>query len=70
MSADTKSTGSEKLAGDKYLTKEELREILRISRTTLDLMMKRKEIPYIKLRRRVLFGKSDIDAWLESKRVK
>lgn len=53
-----------------YLTKEEASELLRISRPTLDRMIKRKEIPYIKLGRRVLFRKKDIDEFLESKLVK
>ena len=52
------------------LTKAEVRSLLRISRGTLDLMMKRKELPYIKLQRRVLFRKKDIDKFLESKLVK
>lgn len=55
---------------NEYLTKEELRQLIRVSRATLDLIMKRKEVSYIKLRRRVLFKKADVDAWLESKRVK
>jgi len=52
------------------LTKEEVRRLLRISRGTLDLMMKRKELPYVKLQRRVLFRKQDIDKFLESRLVK
>jgi len=55
---------------DEYLTKEELRQLIKISRATLDLIMKRREVPYLKLGRRVLFKKADVDAWLESKRVK
>jgi excisionase family DNA binding protein len=53
-----------------YLTKDECMELLRISKGTLDKLMRRRKIPFIKLDRRVLFKKSDIDAWLESKRVK
>lgn len=44
-------------------------EYLRISHGTLDKIIKKREIPYIKLERKVLFKKSDIDAWLESKRI-
>ena len=53
---------------DRLLTKKEVQEYLRISRTTLERKVM-KEIPYVKLDRKVLFHKSDIDAWLESKKV-
>jgi excisionase family DNA binding protein len=52
------------------LTKEDVEAYLRIGRRTLDRLIKTREIPFIKLGRRVLFKKVDIDAWLESKRVK
>jgi len=32
--------------------------------------MRQKAFPYIKLERKVLFKKADIDRWLESKMVK
>jgi len=53
---------------DRLLTKKEVLEYLRISRSTLDHSLM-KEIPYIKLGKRVLFRKSDIDAYLEKKTV-
>jgi len=53
---------------DRLLTKEEAAEYMRISRATLGRIMK--EIPYIKLGRRVLFKMSDIEKYLESKRVR
>lgn len=53
---------------DRLLTKEETAKYLHISRATLSRLMK--EIPYIKLGRRVLFKMSDIDKYLESKKVK
>ena len=52
------------------LTKEDVEAYLRIGRRTLDRLIKAREIPFIKLGRRVLFRKTDIDAWLEFKRVK
>jgi excisionase family DNA binding protein len=58
------------MSKNEYLTKEDLRNLLKISRSTLDLYMKRNEVPYIKLQRRVLFRRADIDKWLESKIVK
>ena len=55
---------------DRLLTKKELQEYLRISPAKLDRMIAKKELPYIKLERRVLFKMSDIDAYLEKKTVK
>jgi len=51
-------------------TKKEVLAYLRISPGTLRKLMNRNQIPYIKLERKVLFKKSDIDRWLESKMVK
>jgi excisionase family DNA binding protein len=42
---------------------------LKISKGTIEKLMKQ-GLPYIKLDRRVLFKKSDIDAWLEARTVK
>jgi excisionase family DNA binding protein len=55
---------------DDLLTREELLAYLKISRGTLYKLMKQNAFPYIKLERKVLFRKSDIDTWLESKLVK
>ena len=52
------------------MTKKEVQEYLKISHGTLYLLMKRRAFPYIKLDRRVLFRKRDIDKFLESKTVK
>lgn len=49
------------------MTKEELRDYLRISDSTLTLLIKREGLPYIKLRRKVLFRRSDIDKFLENR---
>lgn len=53
----------------KLLTKQEAIEYLRISMNTLYRLMKSGELPYIKLERKVLFKKEDIDKFIESKRV-
>lgn len=53
-----------------FLTKDDLIRILKISRPTINRLMKQKAFPFIKLERRVLFRKSDIDRFLESKTVK
>ena len=52
------------------LTRAEVMEYLRISRGTLDRLMKKREIPFIKLDQKVLFRKRDIDAFLEKRLVK
>jgi excisionase family DNA binding protein len=55
---------------DELLSREELMEYLKISKGTLYKLMKRKAFPYIKLERKVLFRKEDIDKFLESKIIK
>lgn len=54
---------------DKLFTKKEACEYLRISETTLNRLIKKEEISYIKLERKVLFRKSDIDNFLESRKI-
>ncbi len=51
------------------LTMKQVMEYLQVSRTTVSRLM-RQGLPHIKLDRRVLFRKADIDRWLESKIVK
>lgn len=58
------------MPGEKLLTRAELMEYLRISRGTLDKIIKKRAIPFIKLDQKVLFRLSDVDRWLESKTVK
>jgi len=57
-------------ASPELLTREQVMRYLQIGHSTLSKLMRRKTFPYIKLERKVLFKKSDIDAWLESKIVK
>lgn len=52
------------------MTKAEAIAYLRVSRGTLDKLMKKHELPFIKLEKKVLFRKADIDLWLEKKLVK
>jgi excisionase family DNA binding protein len=54
---------------DILMTKKEAMDYLKISHQTLFRLMKQKDFPYFKLERKVLFRKSDIDKWLESKKV-
>jgi excisionase family DNA binding protein len=51
-----------------YLSKKDLATYLGISKGTIERLMKQ-GLPHIKLERRVLFKQSDIDHWLETKRV-
>jgi len=52
------------------MTKQDVMDYLKISHQTLYRLMNKREIPYFKLERKVLFRKSHIDKWLESKIVK
>ena len=54
---------------NEYLTKKDLMAYLKISRTTADRLMK-EGLPHIKLDRRVLFRKEDVDSFLERYLVK
>jgi len=58
------------MKNDDLLTREELVAYLKISRGTLYKLMKQNAFPYMKLERKVLFRKGDIDKWLESKIVR
>jgi excisionase family DNA binding protein len=55
---------------DELLTRNEVMDYLKISHGTLHKLMKQKAIPYIKLEKKVLFRKSDIDKFLNSKTIK
>lgn len=54
---------------DDLITKDDLMAYLRISRATVGRLMER-GLPYIKLERRVLFRKADVDAFLEVRIIK
>ena len=47
------------------LTRKDAATYLAISKGTLDKL----GIPFIQIRRRVIYRKSDIDAWLEAQKV-
>ena len=49
-----------------YLTREEAMSFLRVSRTTLDELIVRHDIPVYRLTRRPLFNRVDLVAVLES----
>lgn len=57
--------------GVEYLTKGQAAEYAKVSVATLERLMRKKPpLPHIKLDRRVLFRKKDIDAFLEKRLVK
>jgi excisionase family DNA binding protein len=56
------------MAQEEFLTKREVQNLLKISRATVDRMMK--EVPYIKLGKKVLFRMSAIETYLEKKTIK
>lgn len=58
-----------KTKNDELLTKKEAWKYLRISSQTLENLMRQKQISFIKLDRKVLFKKADIDKFIESKRT-
>lgn len=55
---------------DAVMTKAEAIEYMRISVATIDRLMKSRTLPFIKVGKKVLFRKSDIDKFLERRLVK
>jgi len=54
----------------RFLTKKELAAYLGLSIFTIDSWVSQKrEIPYVKMGKRVLFDVGDVHAWLQSKKV-
>ena len=51
-----------------YLSKKDLMAYLKISAATVGRLMQQ-GLPYIKLPRRVLFKREDVDAFLETKKI-
>lgn len=54
---------------NELITRKELIEYLRISMGTLQAMMKQREIPYYRLKKRIIFRKSEINEWLNEKKI-
>jgi len=52
------------------MTRNDVMEYLQISHGTLTKLMRQRAFPFMKLEKKVLFRKTDIDKWLESKLVK
>jgi excisionase family DNA binding protein len=58
------------MPAEELMTKAEVMEYLRISRGTLDKLMLKHELPFVKLEKKVLFRKRDIDRFIEKHLVK
>jgi len=52
---------------DALMTREEVMQYLRIGRGTLLKLMRKGEIPFARLERKLLFRKSDIDGFIEAR---
>jgi excisionase family DNA binding protein len=52
---------------DALMTRGDVLQYLRISRGTLLKLMRKGEIPFARLERKLLFRKSDIDGFIEAK---
>ena len=53
----------------RLINKRELAEYLSLSVFTIDTWVSQNRIPYVKMGRRVLFDLSEIDKWIDEKKV-
>ena len=53
--------------GEGAITVKETAEMLRVSTSKIQTMVALKEIPHVRLGRRILFFRSDVEGWLNSK---
>jgi len=54
---------------NEILTIEELAELLKVSTRTIRRIIRRRELPYIRIGRQLRFRRGDVDAWLESSTI-
>ena len=54
--------------GDEMLTKQEVMEFLKISLSTVNRLMREKDIPYHKIKGNVRFKRSDVERYIEATR--
>jgi len=55
------------MVNDVLMTREEVMQYLRIGRGTLLKLMRKGDIPFARLERKLLFRKSDIDGFIETR---
>jgi len=53
-----------------FLTKGDLMDYLKISLPTVNRLMRNREVPYVKIGKKVLFRKIDVDRFVEKHLVK
>jgi excisionase family DNA binding protein len=53
---------------DKLLTKNEICEYLKMSKSKIDILIRGKNIPYLKIGKNVRFNKDDMINWLFEKK--
>jgi excisionase family DNA binding protein len=53
---------------DKLLTKNEICEYLKMSKSKIDILIRGKNIPYLKIGKNVRFNKDDMINWLYEKK--
>jgi len=54
------------LTTDNLLTPKEVRDWLRLSSSKLYALVKKKEIPHVKIGGKILFDKQKVQHWIES----
>ena len=55
--------------GEGAITVKETAEMLRVSASKIQTMVALQEIPHVRLGRRILFFRSDVESWLNGKMV-
>ncbi|MCQ6275785.1 helix-turn-helix domain-containing protein [Bacillus sp. V3B] len=54
----------------KTLTAQEVADYIGIHKETVYVMVRKKEIPHIRIRRRIFFSQETIDTWLHEQELK
>ena len=54
---------------DNFITRREASQYLNISLSTLDRLLRSRQIPFVKLGGRVYFTKAQLNEWVESLKV-
>lgn len=62
---DKELSSPETKSQKRYLTLDELAELLNIPKNTIYAKTSRREIPFIKVGRRLVFDRQEIDQWLK-----
>jgi excisionase family DNA binding protein len=55
--------------GESAIEVKDVSEMLKVSASKIQTMVALKEIPHVRLGRRILFFRSDVEAWLNEKMV-